>query len=192
MKILLKSLLVAAAMSVGASAAHAVPILIDFSSGTLSGTPTIYTEDSFVFSSSTNNVAGNVNTSTCPPTGKCLQFSNNEKVTMTYLFGAFDLDGFIFRGPSNDLAFELVASNGFTEQFGETLGGNDMMPRSYTTELDGIQWVSFRQLNTGSGFIDSIELDVTLTRAAIPVPAAGFLLVGAIGAFGLMRRRKTA
>ncbi|MFZ1663304.1 MAG: VPLPA-CTERM sorting domain-containing protein, partial [Paracoccaceae bacterium] len=37
-----------------------------------------------------------------------------------------------------------------------------------------------------------VRMDVIPTTAPIPVPAAGFLLVGALGGLGLMRRRQKA
>jgi hypothetical protein len=41
-------------------------------------------------------------------------------------------------------------------------------------------------VNNGSGRVDNIVFDV----AAVPVPAAGFLMLGGLGALALRRRRK--
>ncbi len=70
----------------------------------------------------------------------------------------------------------------------------DWVKVSYTFTVDGLDnlyALTFRAEGTSDslgGYID----DVSVSVAPIPVPAAGFLLFGALGALTAVRRRKTA
>ena len=145
-------------------AASAATVTIDFESGILSGGT--YTEDGFTFTSSSK---GGVSlASDCG--SDCLQFGNNEVITVVYSGGSFDVDGFLFRGPGR--GGEIKVSDGVTPTIlSESLSGNDMAPATFTTEYDGITSFTFQNAAKGSGRVDSISFTV----AAIPVPAAGLL-----------------
>jgi hypothetical protein len=87
-----------------------------------------------------------------------------------------------------------------------SVGGFSFLAESFTDFLDtGVK--AFTALGTisGNGFDDTpgvltfsaqsggatVSFSSTTTPAPIPVPAAGFLLIGALGVLGAMRRRKT-
>jgi hypothetical protein len=69
---------------------------------------------------------------------------------------------------------------------------NDWVKVSYTFTVDGLDnlyALTFRAEGTSNelgGFIDDVSV------APVPVPAAGFLLIGALGGLVALRRRKTA
>ncbi len=94
-------------------------------------------------------------------------------------------------GDVNDLSsFDFVASVANTAAQGSTGGFTFSFPGQYTylAILDRtlLRGTSSASLN-GDGFdIDSVSVN------AVPVPAAGVLLLGALGGLGVMRRRKKA
>jgi hypothetical protein len=127
-----------------------------------------------------------VSLSTCPPTGGCLQLNNNETITVAYLGGLFDVMSFTFRSPGSggDLT---IASNvaGSSQTISESLSGNDMQQIGFPNDYNGILTFSWTNLENGSGRVDNLSL----TIAPVPLPAAGLLLLAAIGGLSLMRRR---
>lgn len=58
----------------------------------------------------------------------------------------------------------------------------------FATKWTNVTSLNFSKKNSGNARIDDIEIDV----AAVPVPAAGLLLIGALGALGAARRRRKA
>jgi hypothetical protein len=166
-----------------ATSASAATVTVDFDSGLLSGG--IYTEDGFTFTSDSSGGAGLANN--CPtgsPNSSCLQFNNNEIITVTYSGGAFDVDGFLFNAPGN--GGDLIAG-GMT--ITETQNGNAMTAQTYTNEFDGVFSFTFQNAANGTGRVDNI----VFTVADVPVPAAGLLLLSGLGAIALRRRKsKTA
>lgn len=159
-----------------ASMATAATVTVDFDSGSSAGST--YVEDGFTF---TSNIGTAGTSNDCG--SACLQFGNNEIITVTYSGGTFSVLGFDFRVPGNP--GDLSANGTFVpENAGIT--GNDMSTETFTTEFLNLTSFTFQNVNNGSGRVDNIVFDV----AAVPVPAAGFLMLGGLGALALRRRCK--
>lgn len=80
-------------------------------------------------------------------------------------------------GTDSDFSFDVVAGYFFTKYANLTA--------FFYTET--AQTVTFLKDGTGKGGLSNYG-----TVSEVPVPAAGLLLIGALGALGLMRRRRTA
>lgn len=181
----------ATALVLAGGLAHASTVTVDFDSGVSGGG--IYSEAGFTFTSDSSGGAGLA--SNCPtgPGGantSCLQFNNDEVITVTYMGGlAFDLDGFVFNGPGNGGDI-LVTGGGSGETLTETNNGNSMSAAMLTNAYDGILSFTFQNAGNGSGRVDDIGF--TVTTATVPLPASGLLILSGLAAIAAKRRRKTA
>lgn len=177
-----------AALMLSSGMAVATTISVDFDSGTLGSG--IYEESGFTFSSDNPGGAGLANN--CPtgsPNSSCLQFNNNEIITVTYLGGlAFDVLGFLFNAPGN--GGDIFVTDGTqSETLTETNNGNTMSPAVLTNTYTGIFSFSFQNVANGTGRVDNITFGVS-DPAPVPLPASGLLLLGGLGAMAMRGRRK--
>lgn len=174
----------ALAASVGMAAAATVNV--DFNTG--SPNAGTYTQNGFTFSS--DNPGGASLANNCPtgsPNSPCLQFNNNEIITVTYSGGLFDVLGFLFNAPGNGGQMQVVGGP-LTTVLTETQNGNAMTAASFTSQYKGLTSFSWQNVGQGSGRVDNISFGV----AAVPLPATGLMLIAGIGALAAKRRRKTA
>ena len=169
-----------AALILSAGIVSAATITVDFDSGAKVGAT--YVESGFTFSSDT----GTASTATCDGSS-CLQFGNNEIITVTYAGGAFTVDSFDFNGPGNGGQID-VAGGGNSETMTEMFTGNTLSPAILTQTYMDIFSFTFQNNGSGSGRVDNIGFSI----ATVPVPASGLLVLTGIGALMAKRRKKKA
>ena len=184
------ALVSATALILTCGVAQASTVTVDFDSGsTVGGT---YVESGFTFTSD-GGTAGLANNCPTGPGGSntsCLQFNNNEIITVTFMGGlAFDVDGFVFNGPGNGGDIE-VTGGGLSEVLTETENANAVTPAVLTNDYSGIFSFTFQNAGNGSGRVDNIAFTVA-SVVPVPVPAAGLLMLTALGAIASRRRRKS-
>jgi hypothetical protein len=170
-----------AALSLGTGVASAATVTVDFDTGSLSGG--VYTEDDFTFAS---NSPGGVSLSNdCG--SKCLQLNNNETITVTYKNnGLFDLLSFAFRSPGNGGDLEITDNNGNSQTITENLNGNALQFISFPGQYNGILSFSWTNAENGSGRVDNVSFNIS----AVPLPAAGWLLLAGVGGLAALRRKR--
>ncbi len=197
---LLKSLATAAAVLwAGASFAAPVPFIIDFST-----TPSGFT------------VTGeHVNNGNCPfGTTDCSLVNDNTTIVISNATTLFDILSATFRfqgeGVGNGVLFEglklgsVVGSASF--KIGASTGFGDGSLSVGATPIDKkIDYLAL--FNSNFAGIDTFRItsnkvdkksanlrvdSIAGTVAAVPVPAAGFLLLGALGGLAALRRRRKA
>lgn len=126
--------------------------------------------------------------------------------------GCIDLDGSTGNAGLVSDIITLDAGQEYTLSFdlsGNQRGGEDTVTVTFYTVLDsiGVSYDAGWNTYTYSFFGDGNDYQLgfqnlggdnvgalldNVVISAVPVPAAGFLLLGALGGFGLMRRRKPA
>ncbi len=124
-----------------------------------------------------------------------LDSHNNTKFgqTVTLAAGNYMLD-FNWRARTTDASTNGLAWSlgGLTN--GSILSGSttwSLLSTTFTVTKAGSYLLAF----AGTGKSDGIGMlldNVSITPSAVPVPAAGVLLMGALGGLGLLRRRKAA
>ena len=170
---------VAALMLASADSAGAVT-MVDFGGGHADP----YDQDGFSFAPA-RIVNGN-----CLSSGGCLGLNDNETTTMSRSgSGAFSLTGFSFnllgRGTGNSLT--VTGSNGQSLAFDlSSYSKNSYHSLLFSDEFANVSSVTF---STGGG--GNVRID-DLSAAPVPLPAAGWLLLGGLGAIGALRRRRRA
>lgn len=110
--------------------------------------------------------------------------------------GAFNLLSFSFNGtdakgqnagnPVDALFASLTTSGGTV--FTDTVNGNVMTSTGPLSQFMGVTAVYFFNAGNGSARVDDIKVEAV---SAVPVPAAGYMLLAGLGAFAAFRRRKS-
>lgn len=148
-----------------------------------------------------------VNDSGCPSDGgknvskPCVKLNNTQSgLTLSYTGSlAFDLFSFWykFEGKSssdNALQVSYILDDltvGVLSLFTEAIncsqsGPNDGMCQA-VVNLTGLKSVTFTDMNGGTTLVDTFD---AAKVSDVPVPAAGFLLMGALGGLAALRRRR--
>lgn len=190
---------IAAAASV-CGAAHAAPVVIDFTGAAPDGgfayTPTpgefTYEEGGFVVTGVSNRQGGLILGANQPlvrnDSAALYIWTNNYEYTLTADGGgAFDLSSFATRAGVNagfSFLIDYVGADGATGTV--RFGAFDRTLRTLAPDLENIVSATFRAFQ-GDGMFDDIVVEANRADA-IPVPAAAFLFAPA--AFGLLRARK--
>ena len=165
----------------GAAAAATVPFEYDFNTGSV--LPAGFTIGSY------NGVYGTA--ADCD--GRCAQFSNNEILFLSYAGpGTFSIDSFWFNGKDGRKDSGAV-------RFSATLGGlatatpatesntGNTFTKA-TVNQSGLTTFYIENVGGGSARVDDILGSITVPE--VPLPAAGFLLAGGLGALGAARKRR--
>lgn len=178
----------------GVADAATVNATIDFVGGTSTGGAIkTYTEDGYQFYDS--RIVGGP----CQFAGadKCAALNPHEVTVLTRVDGgAFDLTSIWFylngkvKDGSNGLS--IFDTNNVAHLF-DFIQPTYLHNIGYTAALDfiGVTSITFDSFGTsdkGNARFDTLAVSYTVP-ATVPVPAAGFLLVGALGALGALRRR---
>lgn len=178
-----KFLLTAAMLTSTAFGAQAATVLLD--------------TDDFTFT------GGTLQGGNCPDAGPCLQLAGNNNpggITMTYSGGAFTLTSFIYtlqgtsgvKATGSDAAgvsgvFEDLQSGGNSGTLTAALAaGSTGVTGDFVDILD----VVFTNIGTGAVRIEGFAGTAPMPMAPVPLPAAGMLLLTALGGFAAFGRRK--
>ncbi len=163
-----------------------------------------------------NNFNSNVGGTDLRSEGGLLKFSNNagntgEGRVIYDGFGSAGLGGFSFLiGVNPFFDFDVVATDIAGLEFQVNVRDTSGLTANYTEILPSVEDLETRlfltQFTTQAGFdfgsVDSLEFYVRsdadsldgildrITLQAVPVPAAAFLLVGAVGGLGALRLRR--
>ena len=185
---LLKSLAAAAVLAVAAGGAQAA--VVNFSDGVYKTTANTYIEDGFLFEG-IRIVSGNCFADPLTDPEKCAAENKSELIRMTAVDGgAFDLTSIWFQilGNANaSNAFKIYdAINKVTALFGQPTYVKNTGYTVLLTQFMGVTELFFSSSpNQGNLRIDNVN------ATPVPVPAAGLLLLGALGGLAALRRRRT-
>lgn len=177
---------------------------INFAEGTLVGSA--YVEDGLMFDPA-RIVTGSGN-GNCGYLGggSCLAFNTGETTTMTTspVGGMFDLVSltFVLVGQTAELSvmnFSVDPAGSLLVNFdvggtnipGTTIQHNTAYTYYFNGSANGLTEILFDNTGTGNVRLGNIVANV-VPPATIPVPAAGFLLFGALGGLAALRRRRKA
>jgi hypothetical protein len=179
----------------GAASAATLNYDLVFSGGPPGGTP--YNEGAFTVDDA-RIVNGNCDSASSAP---CLALNNNETSTVSLINGGmFSLTTFWFqllgagtkKEGTNTLLVETDLSGGALQLAANIFGHNDggqIYSVAMNALFQNITWLRFSHQGGGNVRIDDVGLTLNVP-AAVPIPAAGGLLLAAFGALGLLRRRR--
>lgn len=185
-----KAIVLTLGVMVSTTAAQAT--VIDF--GTHPGNYNPYIEDGFSFDHvSLDNSNGN-----CPFSDPaCLKLNSGNgggfsQTIMTRLGGGvFDLTGFSFEFSGNARVNTLIVSALGYGNLTLTVGvGGILKNTSYS--LMNLLFADVAAVTFSSTSGGTVRIDNIVATAAVPVPAAGFLLLAGLGGLAALRRRKLA
>jgi hypothetical protein len=161
--------------------------VINFETGAFSGDT--FVQDGFIFTSIKNGEGPvSIPAGQCIDT-RCLNIRNRESVSLTFTGGAFNLSNFFFNtnGRGSGVIVSLTL-NGAGELFSFNQGGQPFTLAALMAPFTNVTEVFFRHADNGTVRIDNIGA----VPAAVPIPAAGGLLLLGLGGLAAMRRRKAA
>ena len=184
----LKTLAVAAALTLGASAVSAASI--GFDDGVKSGG--VYYEDGFQFEevgSGPVTVTGGGCVSEGALNTGCLllQNHNSGKITKMSLEdgGYFNLLSFTYDGrDGNEPALYVSTTTTGGTLFSEPDGANTMTSSGLLSQFMNVNMIFFYDAGNGSSRVDDI------VTSEVPLPASAVLLLAGLGGLVAMRRRK--
>jgi len=193
MKLLISGIIAATALA-ASSAQAAVVFSDDFASygnATLLNAPTGHFAGNWTAGPTIDYLAAGDNFGgLCQGTGNCIDLDGSTRssglfaTAMSFAAGRYDLSFNLLgsgRGTSEDVT---VTFGDWTDTYSLNSGDNQMITVSLDTALDGV--LSFQ--NAGGDNIGAILTSVEV--AAVPVPAAGLLLLTALGGAAALRRTK--
>lgn len=178
-----------AAVLVSALAVSQAQALVLNFDGASNGDSTPYVEDGLQF-----DVARIVN-GNCPSNAErpCMALNNNEVSVLTRVGGGtFTISSFWFQllGNGTDNTLMVMSDLGGNVNLPQSVWGNNdggqVFDLAGQANFSGVSSLTFSTNNGGNVRLDNFDI------AAVPLPAAGWLLVGALGALGVARRRRTS
>jgi hypothetical protein len=175
---------VVAALFLASAGSAGAATMVDFGGG--HGDP--YEQQGFSFAPA-RIVNGN-----CLSGGGCLGLNDNETTTMSLSGGGlFSLSRFSFNllGKGTGNALTVTGSNGVSLSYDvSAFAKNAYHSLLFADEFANVSSVSFSTGGGGNVRID--DLSAGGSPAPVPLPAAGWLLIGGLGAIGALRRRGRA
>ncbi len=148
-----------------------------------------YTEDGMIFDVA-RIVNGNCDNSA---SGKpCMTLNKNEISVLSSVSGAlFNLTSFWFKLLGDKAALTVTSSAGGSVTlnvggYGHNNNGNifDMLGNAL---FENVEWVKFDNTGKGNVRVDDIATSIP---AAVPVPAAGLMLMAGLGGLAALRRKR--
>ena len=169
--------------SLGSTAGSAATISFDGAGNQGDGS---YTEDAALMFDDVRIVSGQ-----CGLAQRCGALNKNEESVLTSVVSgaAFSLSSIFVKLQGNNSVLKLVTSLG-----NYLISANGTYNLASLGLFDDVTSVTFSFASQSNGNGGNVRFDDIgySVPATVPVPAAGFLLLGAIGALGLAKRRKAA
>ena len=127
--------------------------------------------------------------------GSCLAINPNETTTIRRTDGtAFSLTSYWYQllGRSADLfvqAFDMDGNQVADDFWQGDVDGSNEEVTVFPSDFINIFSLTFDNLGNGNIRVDDLALSYDAQVAPVPLPAAGLMLVMALGGFGTLRRR---
>ena len=155
---------------------------LDFTDAGAQGGGT-YAEDGLIFGTDVRIVDGNCTSSSGP---ECGALNRNETTTLTSITAElFSLDSIWFKALGANSVLTITTNLGGLLVLGMSLSDTVID----LTSLFGFSDVTSITFTSTGGNVRFDDLGIP---SAVPLPAAGLLLLGALGGLTVMRKRKTA
>ncbi len=146
---------------------------------------------------SVTTAAGENDSANCPVERPCFSLNQGAKNTLVISADAgytFSLSGFAYDmtgGNANSAKLYFTAYTGATPVFSQFWTGDSSSPIAFSPVLSGLTSIKF--FHEGQGVTTRLGgITVDVTAPPVPLPAAGFLLLGGFGALAAVKRRKKA
>jgi hypothetical protein len=132
---------------------------------------------------------GSIQSGNCPIAAPCIKLNKTDELTITYSGGPFSITGFSYTLQGNPSSFELVG--GMSQLYTSTAWSNPST-QIYTAVVNTPEFSQFKIKPTGTGTfrIGGFTGAAPMPMSAVPLPAAGMLLLTALGGFAAFGRRK--